>query len=139
MELSHQKLAYWWDLPLLDIDQGNTPSLSTVHEAMRELLDEALYSHKVCKHLMQNGHLCNFINSGICECFTRPGHYVPSLDNEAPDCFCDHQRYLTCVDCGAACTWYLRKGGQLGLSYRYIWKTEKPTSAAWLSFLDENL
>lgn len=138
MELSVRGLFYWWDLPLLDMDKESMPSLDAVHDALHALLDSALNSHKVCKHMLQNGNLRSFIRPGICKCFVRAGHCVrPFSKNERPDCFCSRERYLTCVDCGSACAWYLDKG-QLGLSYRYIWKIDQPTSAAWLAFLDQD-
>jgi hypothetical protein len=88
--------------------------------------------------LIKNGHLRSFITSGICECFTQPGHRLhPFSKDQQPDCFCDRQRYLTCKDCGAACAWFL-DAGRLGLSYRYIWDIDEPTSASWLAFLDQD-
>ena len=138
MTLSSSNLAYWWDLSLLELDQGDMPALDAIQEALCELIGNALYSHRVCKHLTRDGRLRNFVRSGICECFTRLGHCPqPFTKDETPDCFCDRERYLTCRDCGAACAWFL-EAGLLGLSYRYIWDIKKPTSPAWLTFLDED-
>lgn len=130
--------AFGWDVPLLYIDQYNSPSLEAIHEALVELLKGNLNNQRVCKHVSRGGYLRSFVRSGVCLCFSQPGGYLhPFSKDSRNDCFCDRERYLTCKDCGASFAWYL-DSGRVILMHRYVWEIERPTSSAWLAILDED-
>lgn len=131
-------LAYGWDLPVLDIDQLNLPSLEAIREALIRRVEQGFNNHALCKHISRGGYLRSFVLSSICPCFSLPGRYLhPFSKDSRHDCFCQRQRYLNCKDCGAMYAWFL-DAGHVVLMHRYIWPIRKPTSAAWLAFLDEN-
>ena len=91
------EIAYGWDLPLLDLDQNCIPAQESIHEALIELLEGNLMSHRVCKHILRGRYLLSFVRSGICLCFSKKDRYLhPFTMNSRLDCFCDRQRYLTC-------------------------------------------
>lgn len=130
-------LAYGWDLPLLKISQLNIPSLEAVREALTSQVTSGFPDHRVCKHITRGGYLRSFVWSGTCPCFSQRGRYIhPFSENSRDDCFCDRERYLNCKDCGAIFSWFL-DAGRVVLMHRYVWNIHKPTSAAWLSLLDE--
>ncbi|KAL2208383.1 hypothetical protein CC79DRAFT_1320014 [Sarocladium strictum] len=132
------KIAYAWDLSLLDIDPQNPPTVDSLRQTLLSILEDRLKTVKACEHVPKGRHLVHFIQQGICSCFTHPGQYIhPFSEDSRDDCYCMRRRDLTCNDCGAVYAWYLA-AGHVMLLHRYVWNVHMPTSPAWYALLDQD-
>lgn len=131
-------LTYGWDLPLLDVSQQSVPTLEMIQKALVSLVERGFDNHRVCKHISRGGYLRSFVASSVCQCFSTPcKHLNPFSTFPGQDCLCERQTYLNCKDCGAIYAWFLRDG-HVALMHRYVWDIYGPTTAAWLSLLNED-
>lgn len=134
------KLAYGWDLPLVDIDQICLPTADEVREFLSRLVRGGFAGYNVCSHFArdEHRHLRAFVETGICNCFTQPQcHIHPFSSNSARSCQCGRsETYVECRDCGAFYSWHV-SSGRITLVYRYTWAFWKPTSPPWLALIDE--
>ncbi|TWU78635.1 hypothetical protein ED733_005348 [Metarhizium rileyi] len=128
------QLAYGWDLPLLRITALQRPTLAVVRQVLSEVVLDAFSAHSMCPHVTAERDIQDYIQSGICECFTRIG-YIP-IDRKFEPCKCQRQVNLECRVCGAVYTW-LNYGGSVTLSYQYVWRVQRPTSPGWLGLIDQ--
>lgn len=145
---SHTTIKIGWDLPLLDIDSRDPPSLEGIRDTLQQLIvGGALRNHKTCPHMADGKALSEFISAAVCDCFRKPGRSkTPDIGLfEGTPCECSRhwngcarsrKQFLTCEGCGALYTWALTSG-RITLIYRYSWSVYKPTSPAWLSLLDD--
>lgn len=126
------EIGYGWDLPLLQIDHYEDPDLASVRKTLSTLVLNAFCTNRLCPHISADKEIQDFIQSGICICFTR--YTDISTFDIFKGCDCGRQITLNCQVCGATYVW-LRFMGQVILSLRYLWHIQKPTSPGWLSLL----
>lgn len=138
--LQISSLDLGWDLPLLDIDSWMTPSLDVIRQTLSTSVMSALFNHKICPHISASNKLRDFVQSGICECFTYPNpssFTVKDYKHSLPGCKCGRKKRLKCRHCDAVYTWYFTRG-RIILSYRRCYERIKgPTSYGWMAALDE--
>jgi hypothetical protein len=131
------QIGYGWDLPLLEINAWFLdPTVSAVRRALSNLVaGGALDNHRLCPHVTAEKEMQEFIQASICKCFIRRRHF--KYEDRFGTCECQRQVNLQCPVCGAVYTW-LRYGGQVLLSFRYIWTVQRPTSPGWLNLVDKS-
>jgi hypothetical protein len=131
------RVGYGWDLPLLEFYNSYpnpAAGLAAIKDSLSNIVMGAFNTHRLCPHVSPDKEIKDFIQAGICECFTGYGR-INTIELDVW-CDCRRQTTLECRVCGAVYFWLLSAGTVI-LSLRYFWRIQKPISPGWLGMLDK--